>query len=384
MAFAPYLFITTPYFLFDLSLIYIPLLHYVSKASLIYLIIWYVVLIVQHLSKRARERKIDVSVIERVGIIAFRVFTILYLIISTTLAIYGIVLTVTSNNFSSFLTLFASLCDLVAAVLCIFIPIAQVCNNRVTVVVLAVVVTLLAGIGMTVQLSLSDIYYREHNTTAHTNATLVYVILCIILKITFFLFAILFTGTIAYIRNDVLSKLWHETKINKADMVIEDPDETETFTDDIKHLIIKVDDISIDGRIAEGSFGVVFGGKYRGSLVAIKKMKRDEEGEEFKHEVKMLNSLRHPNIVLFMGACLGTEFKFIVTEKMATSLDAVLHPKKSTGLHSILSFDQKVQIATDIARAVAYMHARTPPICHRDLKPSNILVCSLFCTNNHS
>ncbi|KAL0479583.1 serine/threonine-protein kinase DrkD [Acrasis kona] len=156
-----------------------------------------------------------------------------------------------------------------------------------------------------------------------------------------------------------------------------------SFKQDIEHFIIESSDLTFLSRISEGSYGVVFSGRYLGSQVAIKMMKRLESDHEFENEVKMLVELRHPNVVLFMGACISNDYKYIVTELMRYSLDKILYPDEheqtlhdlSSVIHKALSVRKKIKIIKDIASALAFMNGREAPICHRDLKPSNILLC---------
>lgn len=103
---------------------------------------------------------------------------------------------------------------------------------------------------------------------------------------------------------------------------------------------------------------------------------------EFENEVKILISLRHPNIVQFMGICVTEDMKFIVTEFMSgKSLDSILHSKRNQDdrLHKALPYRKKLEILMDVLKGLLYMHERQPPLLHRDLKPSNILVCYHLC-----
>lgn len=108
-------------------------------------------------------------------------------------------------------------------------------------------------------------------------------------------------------------------------------------------------------------------------------------------------SLRHPNIVSFIGICElpATETsafpqRHIVMEYMDRGdLRAFLcaplipHPHLPSGSYlslrsaqpsaSSISWERKVAILRDIVRAMAYMHSRN--IVYRDLKCKNILVC---------
>ena len=66
--------------------------------------------------------------------------------------------------------------------------------------------------------------------------------------------------------------------------------------------------------IGKGTSGVVYKGSYRGSVVAVKKVtiaampekasSREAIASALEVEATRMGSLRHPNIVLFMGACL--------------------------------------------------------------------------------
>jgi serine/threonine protein kinase len=100
---------------------------------------------------------------------------------------------------------------------------------------------------------------------------------------------------------------------------------------------------------------------------------------EFEDEVNILISLRHPNIVQFMGVCVTEDMKFIVTEFMSgKSLESILYFKKNQEeyrMHQALSYRKKLDILMDVLKGLIYMHSRQPPLLHRDLKPSNILVC---------
>jgi serine/threonine protein kinase len=139
---------------------------------------------------------------------------------------------------------------------------------------------------------------------------------------------------------------------------------------------IKYEDLQFHEKISEGAFGVVFRGVYRNSNVAIKKIKDDfNNRNEFENEVRIMKSLRHPNVLLFMGACIMGDFRLIVTELMGNSLESAIHSNKSQiALHGNLSFKKKVDLIMDIVRGMIYLHGLTPPVLHRDLKPSNILL----------
>ena len=83
-----------------------------------------------------------------------------------------------------------------------------------------------------------------------------------------------------------------------------------------------------------------------------------------------MKRLRHPNILLFMGAVTSPERLCIVTEFLPRgSLFRLLQRNSSK-----LEWRRRVHMALDIARGVNYLHHLNPPIVHRDLKSSNLLV----------
>eukprot|EP00029_Vermamoeba_vermiformis_P009351 TRINITY_DN4633_c1_g1_i1.p1 TRINITY_DN4633_c1_g1~~TRINITY_DN4633_c1_g1_i1.p1 ORF type:complete len:529 (-),score=229.48 TRINITY_DN4633_c1_g1_i1:181-1767(-) len=126
-------------------------------------------------------------------------------------------------------------------------------------------------------------------------------------------------------------------------------------------------------KLGSGCFGTVYKGLCRGKQVAIKKLLAQDLDQnvldEFRKEVQIMTHLRHPNIVLFMGACTEPSHLAIVTELMPRgNLFDILHSNIE------ISLIQKVKWAKDIAQGMNWLHCSKPPIIHRDLKPTNLLV----------
>lgn len=132
--------------------------------------------------------------------------------------------------------------------------------------------------------------------------------------------------------------------------------------------------LSIDWLVGSGSFGHVYRGEYRGADVAIKKLKKQNMGnqqlEDFAKEAMVMVGLRHPNIVLFMGVCLEPPDLCIVTEYMPRgSLYDVLHDPTIK-----LPFNVIRNMAMHVVKGLQFIHSAG--MIHRDLKSPNLLVDS--------
>mmetsp|Transcript_14493 Transcript_14493/g.21134 ORF Transcript_14493/g.21134 Transcript_14493/m.21134 type:complete len:687 (+) Transcript_14493:915-2975(+) len=125
--------------------------------------------------------------------------------------------------------------------------------------------------------------------------------------------------------------------------------------------------------IGRGGYGTVFLGKWRGTQVAVKRMRLDrnkDRYEEFIKECQAMISVRHPNIVLFMGACTKQPNLCLVLEYCGHgSLWDVLRNQSIP-----LPWYIRCKIALDTARGVNYLHKFPTPVLHRDLKSLNILL----------
>ncbi|CAN6452371.1 unnamed protein product [Victoria cruziana] len=126
----------------------------------------------------------------------------------------------------------------------------------------------------------------------------------------------------------------------------------------------------------EGSFGTVHRADWHGSDVAVKiLMEQDfheERFNEFLREVAIMKRLRHPNIVLFMGAVTQPPNLSIVTEFLSRgSLYKLIH---RPGARESMDERRRLNMAFDVAKGMNYLHRRSPPIVHRDLKSPNLLV----------
>lgn len=151
--------------------------------------------------------------------------------------------------------------------------------------------------------------------------------------------------------------------------------------------LIKDVEICFDKHLGTGSYGVVYVATYHGCKVAAKRLHsiffedvspREYQGilQSWKNELKLMSSLRHPNIVQFYGvfnsddtsSLLLTGNSYIITELLVKSLQArnLENPR--------LTVRNVIDIAMDIATGLCYLHNRPNPIMHRDLASKNILL----------
>ncbi|XP_031483078.1 U-box domain-containing protein 52-like isoform X3 [Nymphaea colorata] len=96
-----------------------------------------------------------------------------------------------------------------------------------------------------------------------------------------------------------------------------------------------------------------------------------EEVADASQKLEILSRIRHPHLLLLLGAC--PEHGCLVYEYMENgSLDDRLFRKNNT---PPLCWSDRFRIAWEIASALLFLHTSKPkPIVHRDLKPANILL----------
>jgi hypothetical protein len=137
---------------------------------------------------------------------------------------------------------------------------------------------------------------------------------------------------------------------------------------------IQRNEIEIQNKIGGGSSAAVFRAKLYGAEVAIKNWdigKKDPPPKDFKSELDILSTLKHNNLLLFLGACDETGTAFLVTEfAKYGSLDRFL--ENSQKENRIIPMGEKIRLGMDVARGMQFLHEHH--IIHRDLKSMNLLV----------
>ncbi|KAF1322695.1 Tkl protein kinase, partial [Globisporangium splendens] len=134
-------------------------------------------------------------------------------------------------------------------------------------------------------------------------------------------------------------------------------------------------EIRLEKPVGSGRSGNTYSAWWRGTRVAAKVVNTaDQNGglgeeilNEFHREVAVVSKLRHPNIVLFLGAAINPPRYCLVFEFMENgTLTDLIRARKAP-----IDF---FQIAREMAAGMNYLHLCS--IMHRDLKSGNVLLDS--------
>lgn len=200
-------------------------------------------------------------------------------------------------------------------------------------------------------------------------------------------------------------------------------DDLTDFTDSAASLQGSIDfsELKLIEVIGGGGFGQVWRASWRGTPVAVKVLTGSAQSkhvprpvlEEFAAEINLLKGMRHPNICLYMGACLKPPNRAIITELAANGSlwdalrlplappyvpcdgqsrngwpECLYEPDERYGAPPIFVSQPRISIppkgtwhwvlvkrvAFGAARGLSYLHGGKIPVLHRDLKSANILL----------
>ncbi|KAK9812417.1 hypothetical protein WJX73_009185 [Symbiochloris irregularis] len=175
--------------------------------------------------------------------------------------------------------------------------------------------------------------------------------------------------------------------------------------------LLSMDQLDIVRKVAQGSIGEVYLARYQETDVAVKALRGLEELQRIvsmapedcrsnpmalkswlvtsdsvtqsgsagmirslEREVSILASMRHPNVVLFMGMVLDPPL--IVSEwcSRGSVLDILSKALKNPRLAAQLTWQRRLHMALDAAKGVYQLHRHKPQIIHADLKSPNLVV----------
>lgn len=156
--------------------------------------------------------------------------------------------------------------------------------------------------------------------------------------------------------------------------------------------LVPLEDLEIkDIVLGEGKFAKCMLGKLYGTYVAVKKYKltKPEAMQQFQYEVGLMSDIRHPNVLLFLGACFSGNHLCILTEYLPVGplRKYLKRVQASQGKGPTenpttpqLSRNLLFKFAITTATGMAWLHSRKPVLLHRDLHANNILLTtSLEC-----
>ena len=128
-------------------------------------------------------------------------------------------------------------------------------------------------------------------------------------------------------------------------------------------------------EIQSGGMGIVFKARQESPMftrdVALKFLlagspRRAEDRERFVSEVKGLANLKHPYLVPIYDSGIEEDLYYFSMEYVDGA------PLSDLVEENSLTVDRRIEVARDIARALAYLHEKG--VVHRDVKPGNIMV----------
>ena len=147
-------------------------------------------------------------------------------------------------------------------------------------------------------------------------------------------------------------------------------------------------EIQLTTKLGEGDGGVIYHAHWRGLDVVAKMLKTESDRPsqmdgavaraDLINEISVLSRLRHPNLVMFLGACTVKEPLIIINEYLSGgNLEDYLIKKRKGGAKGKPWMPPPKQVLSwsiELARALCFLHGCSPVIIHRDLKPANLLL----------
>jgi len=140
-------------------------------------------------------------------------------------------------------------------------------------------------------------------------------------------------------------------------------------------------------ELGRGAYGRVYAIKYCETICAAKEihsilvegvghMQMQHTIESFIKECRQCSTLRHPNVIQFLGVyyptaagdAKRTQLPVMVMEMMADSLTSFVEKHEKIPVHI------KYSIVHDVSLGLCYLHNHDPPIVHCDLSPNNVLL----------
>ena len=140
---------------------------------------------------------------------------------------------------------------------------------------------------------------------------------------------------------------------------------------------INYDELTItdtDNDLGKGAWAFVKKGSFYGTKVAVKGIHQaiisSVANEIIQREFHMMAQVRHPNLVLLIGAVFNDprhKGPLIITELLDCSMRSAYEEGK-------LDRPCRLPLLRDVAAALNYLHSRKQPIIHRDISSANVML----------
>ncbi|GMH94642.1 hypothetical protein TrVE_jg1985 [Triparma verrucosa] len=187
---------------------------------------------------------------------------------------------------------------------------------------------------------------------------------------------------VEFLKEEVKKRQWTPEEMMLIKQVMENRNkETDT---ELQSVLLNASEIILTEKIGRGAFGEVHRGTHRGTAVAVKTLLEVDSTsvERFRAEILLMKDLKHPYIVLLIGAAWSSELIGMVMEYMSKgAMSNSLQAQETTPLSWK---DVKLNWAKNVIAGLKYLHnskfydeskkMMQECIIHRDLKPDNILI----------
>jgi len=152
--------------------------------------------------------------------------------------------------------------------------------------------------------------------------------------------------------------------------------------------LISKKEVEIGEVLSETLKSCVYRAVWRGTNVVAKVVLETAHGEdsdrltqELIHEINLLATIHHPDLVMFLGAVVSDPPIMFITEYMeGGDLERyymrMRKEQQTPNWHAAIG--QQIKWCSAVARGLCFLHSCKTPIIHRDLKPLNLLLSKLL------